>query len=166
MRQRRLTDILISVCTVVGFLFCTGSVQMWAKKRENQRMWRHSVSVAMFTIVVIRVIWTIFFFVFLDMCGSLSTVNRKNLDTLESWESYEHQCSDEYSVFDVQQRTKDQLSVTSNIEQAETFLWAVTILVIVEVIPVLCWFAVNCLRDVREARAKDRRRQYEMAAGV
>ena len=56
----------------------------------------------MFTIVVIRVIWTIFFFVFLDMCGSLSTVNRKNLDTLESWGSYEHQCSDEYSVFDVQ----------------------------------------------------------------
>ena len=120
----------------------------------------------MFTIVVIRVIWTIFFFVFLDMCGSLSTVNRKNLDTLESWESYEHQCSDEYSVFDVQQRTKDQLSVTGIIEKAETFLWAVTILVIVEVIPVLCWFAVNCLRDVREARAKDRRRQYEMAAGV
>ena len=74
--QRRLTDILISVCTVIGFLICTGSVQMWAKKREDQRVWRHSVSVAMFTLIVIRVIFVYFFFIFLDICEKLGAENQ------------------------------------------------------------------------------------------
>ena len=53
-----------------------------------------------------------------------------------------------------------------NIEKSETFLWAVTILVMVEVLPVICGFVINCFRDFKEQRAKDRRKQYEMAAGV
>ena len=61
---------------------------------------------------------------------------------------------------------KDQIIVSENIDSSETFLWVVMILVLAEVLPVVCWFVFSCFREWKERKANDRRRQYEMAAGV